>query len=66
VGTPHVLGGIVVMVIGFDLSAIASIGSAVALMIFAFVTLATCACTEDGGQGMGARPRAGGDRGARS
>ena len=31
---------IVVMVIGFDLSAIASIGSAVALMIFAFVTLA--------------------------
>jgi amino acid transporter len=31
---------IIVMVIGFDLSAIASIGSAVALMIFAFVTLA--------------------------
>ena len=31
---------IVVMVIGFDLSAIASIGSAVALMIFAFVTAA--------------------------
>jgi L-asparagine transporter-like permease len=28
------------MVVGFDLSAIASIGSAVALMIFAFVTLA--------------------------
>jgi amino acid transporter len=31
---------IVVMVIGFDLSAIASIGSAVALMIFALVTVA--------------------------
>src|SRR4029450_2888943 len=31
---------IIVMVIGFALSAIASIGSAVALMIFAFVTLA--------------------------
>ena len=28
------------MVIGFDLSAIASIGSAIALMIFAFVTIA--------------------------
>jgi amino acid transporter len=33
-------GTIVVMVIGFDLSAIASIGSAIALMIFAFVTAA--------------------------
>ena len=31
---------IIVMVVGFDLSAIASIGSAVALMIFAFVTAA--------------------------
>lgn len=31
---------IIVMVIGFDLSAIASIGSAVALLIFAFVTAA--------------------------
>ena len=31
---------IVVMVLGFDLSAIASIGSAIALMIFAFVTAA--------------------------
>ncbi len=31
---------IIVMVIGFDLSAIASIGSAIALMIFAFVTAA--------------------------
>jgi amino acid transporter len=33
-------GTIGVMVIGFDLSAIASIGSAIALMIFAFVTAA--------------------------
>ena len=31
---------IIVMVVGFDLSAIASIGSAIALMIFAFVTAA--------------------------
>ena len=31
---------IIAMVIGFDLSAIASIGSAIALMIFAFVTIA--------------------------
>ena len=40
VGLPLASAAIIVMVIGFDLSAIASIGSAVALMIFAFVTLA--------------------------
>jgi amino acid transporter len=40
VGLLIAAAAIVVMVIAFDLSAIASIGSAVALMIFAFVTLA--------------------------
>ena len=36
------------MVIGFDLSAIASIGSAVALMIFALVTAAHLRVSGDG------------------
>jgi amino acid transporter len=40
VGLLIAAAAIVVMVLGFDLSAIASIGSAVALMIFAFVTAA--------------------------
>ena len=40
VGLLVAAAAIVVMVIAFDLSAIASIGSAVALMIFAFVTAA--------------------------
>jgi amino acid transporter len=40
VGLLIAAAAIAVMVVGFDLSAIASIGSAIALMIFAFVTLA--------------------------
>ncbi len=52
VGLLIAAAAIVVMVIGFDLSAIASIGSAVALMIFAFVTLAHLRVYRD----TGARP----------
>lgn len=43
---------IIVMVVGFDLSSIASIGSAIALMIFAFVTAAHLRVFRD----TGARP----------
>jgi L-asparagine transporter-like permease len=53
---------IIVMVIGLDLSSIASIGSAIALMIFAFVTIAHLrGVPGDRRTAVGASPRAAGD-----